>query len=56
MLLLDTNALLLAMTMPHRLVKRTQRLLRDSTEIAKLLTSDRKMLDLGFDWIKDSYQ
>ena len=127
MLLLDTNALLLAMTMPHRLGKRTQRLLSDSTEIyysslssaelavkqmigklrlvepiyrllpgqkyrelpfdsravrelysftslvrhdpfdrfilattrshgATLLTSDRKMLELGFDWIKDSYQ
>lgn len=127
MLLLDTNALLLAMTMPDRLGKRTQRLLKDSTEIyysslssaelavkqmigklrlvepvyrllpghkyrelpfdsravkelysftslvrhdpfdrfilattrahgATLLTSDQKMLDLGFDWIKDSYQ
>ncbi len=125
MILLDTNALLQAMTMPHRLGKRTQRLLKNSTEIhyssissaelaikqmigklrleqpvyrllpgqkyrelpfdsavvrelysftslqrhdpfdrfilattrahgAKLITSDRKMLDLGFEWILDS--
>jgi PIN domain nuclease of toxin-antitoxin system len=126
-ILLDTNALLQAMTMPHRLGKRTQRLPKNSAEIhyssissaelaikqmigklrleqpvyrllpgqkfrelpfdggvvrelfsftslqrhdpfdrfilattrahgAKLITSDRKMLDLGFDWILDSSQ
>jgi PIN domain nuclease of toxin-antitoxin system len=79
------------MTMPHRLGKRTQRLLKNSTEIhyssissaelaikqmigklrleqpvhrllpgqkfrEQLITSDRKMLELGFDWILDSYQ